>query len=140
MTLCKKIKNNEYTEYSVYYAKISCLLCIEERYLVCITINDVNPVGSQEYLNNIMWTSFQTRNITNFEYKLNSQEYTAKSNDLTNSYFTLKEKTKDKYIYLSNKYQIKAEMLITEKDSDYTTKGTLKMILESFNSVISFVI
>ena len=61
------------TVYGLYYCKVGCMLCIDNRYLLVIVKEDTNgssdneiPVGTQMYLSNLQWISFQTRSIDDF--------------------------------------------------------------------------
>jgi hypothetical protein len=52
------------TIYGLYYCKIGCMLCIDNRYLLVIVKDDEEiPIGTHIYLSNLNWISFQTRSI-----------------------------------------------------------------------------
>lgn len=55
------------TAYGLYYFKVGCMLCLDNRYLLAIVKEDLSiPIGSQMYLSNLHWISFQTRSIDDF--------------------------------------------------------------------------
>ncbi len=144
LTLIKKIpaiRNSP--SYSLYYAKIGCLLCIEDRYIICVIEEDPYPIGHQEYLSNLSWVSFQTRTITQPPDNLNLRIQESKSkglNFIVNDKILLQEKTNDKCIYLSQTLPLKVELLFTEHDDSYASTGTIQSALDTYNCVLSFTI
>ena len=60
--------NTKATFYGIYYCKVGCMLCVDNRYLIVMVKDDEEiPVGTSIYLSNLNWASFQTRSIDDFE-------------------------------------------------------------------------
>lgn len=128
---------------SLYYAKIGCMLCIENQYLIVVVENDSNIIGHEEYLENLDWVSFQTRTMDNPPSGLKSQQSSQSKNQKSNLMFEkifLSEEKEDRNIYLCNNLPIKIELLFTKDDDTYSNNGTVQSALDTYNCVISFII
>jgi hypothetical protein len=127
--------------FSVYYCKVGCMLCVDDRYLIAMVYNDGMPVGNNERLSNLKWISFQTRTLES-TVKMNSIDIKPKSNTFVNTYVELSEvinnENLNKYIYYYN--SLKIELLSNDVDIVYSNKGTIKSCLESYNCVLSFIL
>ena len=134
-------KNKYNNSYSIYYCKVGCMLCIDDRYLIVMVNNDDMPVGNNERLSSLKWVSFQTRTLES-NLKLKAVDITVKPNKFVNTTVELSEVLKNenvnKYIYYYN--FLKIELLSTDEDIVYSEKGTIKSCLESYNCILSFVI
>jgi len=133
---------NKYNvSFSIYYCKIGCMLCIDDRYLIAMVYNDNMPVGNNERLSNLKWISFQTRTLES-NLKLKSIDISVKPNNFVNSIIELNEvvnnENLNKYIYYLN--SLKIELLSNDVDVSYSSKGTIKSCLESYNCVLSFIL
>src|SRR3989344_6622775 len=104
-----KIKNE--AKFSVYYAKITCMLCIDKRYVVVVVPEDSFPIGIELPLNNLQWISFQTRTFQNdIDTKLPSQNYISKKTDFMDDIIDISNREINKFTYFSRKYPIKVEI------------------------------
>ena len=115
--------------YSIYYAKLDCLVCTEQRYLIAIVPYDMTINGNQEKLSNLKWESLQTALFSEDpefkvkridEYgdhliKLNikPQNYTVNENEFTKSIIEIEERKDDKSVYIPKKYPVLTISLFT---------------------------
>jgi len=132
--------NNTNNNFSVYYAKVGCLLCVDNRYIVCIVANDNHPIGNQKLLSQLPWISFQTREIEDMPMKLKSQEIKNTNSTLLKDKITLKYRLKDRYVYYAEKNPVKVELLFSENENIFSETGTLQSALDTYNCSISFVV
>ena len=145
MTKLRELSNG----YSIYYAKVGCMLCVEDRYILCFIRNDNEEIFTNMKLSSLQWVSFQTRTIEQLEIltsdgmkkiTLKTQEkptFTDK-NILDKIYQT--EKKSDRNVYSFDIQPVKVELLYTESDTEYSNSGTLQTALETFNCVLTFLI
>ena len=127
--------------FSIYYCKIGCMLCVDDRYLIAMVKNDDMPIGNNEKLSNLKWISFQTRTLE-ANLNLKAIDIVTKPNPFINTSVELNEVVNTseciKYIYYYN--SLKIELLSTDEDITYSNKGTIKSCLESYNCVLSFIL
>ena len=142
MTKGKIINATEFKpSYSLFYARIGCLLCIDDRYVIIIVENDPYKIGYQQQLSKLNWISFQTRIILDPPLKnLKSQQIPSKTGKVLNERVKINVKMKDKYVYLADISPIKIELLFNEETQHYAETGSLKSCLETYNCVVYFVI
>ncbi len=141
MTKVKQtLQVNNKPSYSLYYAKVGCLLCIDNRYVVALVENDQNPIGKQFYMSSLPWVSLQTRTLNDFTAELRTQEYKQKSNKLLTDKINVIQKTPEKYIYMSSHFPLRIELLLTKNDQTYANSGTIHSAIEMYNSVFSFTV
>lgn len=140
MTKCKHQIDNGYN-YGIYYAKIGCMLCIDNQYVVITVPNDNNRIGTMLPLSDLSWNTFQTRTIKKLpvNIKLTAQTPTKKINDILNSGISIAEKLQDRYVYYCNEYPLYIELLSNGKDEiSYNDKGKVLTAIETYNCVIHF--
>jgi len=142
VTKCKEIpETHNSSAYSVYYARIGCLLCIDDRYIVVIVEGKSFPVGHQTYLSSLNWMSFQTRTIEKAPRDLKTQTTKpadSKISTVIASKIKLSEKRDDRYVYFTDSAPVKVELLFTKNDDSYAEFGTIQSALETYNCVVSF--
>lgn len=144
--------------FSMYYAKINCMLCLEERYLIAVTPWDRNSIGSQFYLTALPWVSFQARtyketpedikNCNNIK-GLKGQAYESNSDvSVMNDIIEVEKRGTDKTYYISHKYPLKIDLLNKRKstkignsgeysENEYPDRTVLKNALENYQTVIT---
>lgn len=154
-----KVSNNRLNNrsYSIYYAKLDCMVCTEQRYLIAIVPYDMSINGNQEKLSNLKWISFQTalfsedpefkvRRIDksgDYMIKLNlhAQNYNVNDNEFTKSVIEVESRKDDRTIYVAKKYPIlKIELFVSKKGykNEYADKLTVASALQTFNCTLSF--
>ena len=127
--------------YSVYYAKIGCMLCIEDRYLVAIVNNDNNAIGNKDRLLNLPWISFQTRTLEKPPIQgLRTVDVKSINSSLMSEETYLTNKLNDKWIYECKKSPLTIELLLDDDTSNYSAKGTIKTCLETYMCVLNLTI
>jgi hypothetical protein len=166
------------TNYGIYYCKIGCMLCVDNRYLIAIVKEEINPyslygnndstedqydsgetipIGSQIYLSNLQWNSFQTRSIDDFEsinthnIKLKQQNVKNKRNVIVDLEMKQSNETQDRVVYdCSENYPIVVDIMkrkLKEKsiydqmngyeNEYYSEKCSLQTLLESYQCVLT---
>lgn len=140
VTKCREIPETRNSPaYSVYYARIGCMLCIDDRYIVIIVeANRSYPMRHQAYLSSLNWTSFQTRTIDKAPKDLKTQTAKSKITPVIASKIKLAEKRDDRYVYFTDGVPVKVELLFTKNDDSYAEFGTIQSALETYNCVVSF--
>lgn len=139
-----KVKQTPHTHYkpsySLYYAKIGCMLCVEDRYIIVVVEDDPYPLGSQEYLSQLNWISFQTRTIDKPPAQLKTQQVKSVLHSLLTDRIRLTEKKQDRNVYMSHTLPVKIELLYTGEDDSYSESGTIQSALDTYNCVLTFTV
>ena len=152
------------TVYGLYYCKVGCMLCIDNRYLLVIVKEDTNgsshneiPVGTQMYLSNLHWISFQTRSIDDFEtvnpygIKIKQQNVKNDRNMIIDLEMKLLEELNDRVSYeCSENYPISVDIMKKKSKEKniynmmdgyekeyYTPTCSLQTLLESYQCVLT---
>lgn len=133
-------KLKEVGDTSMYYAKVGCLTCLENKYIAVVLKNDNKPIGYSDYLINLRWICFQTRLLdTPPSNTLRSINYTSENTDFLNEVVQLFDKNDIKYTYFSNKYPIlQVDLLCDDEQKEYSNKGTMKACLDTFACMLTF--
>lgn len=124
--------------YSFYYAKIGCLLCADNRYVVSIASRDNKPIGYDQTLSMIDWISFQTRTLTLNNVKLKEQNMEKKPSELLKSVIEKTSDDKNKTLYFSHDIPIRIELLKENESDKHMTRGILKNALDTFDCILVF--
>jgi len=161
------------TNYGIYYCKIGCMLCVDNRYLIAIVKEETNshnfyndhyyeeketiPIGSQIYLSNLQWNSFQTRSIDDFEsinphnIKLKQQNVKNNRNVIVDLEMKQSNETQDRVVYdCSENYPIVVDIMKRKskeksiydqmngyENEYYSEKCSLQTLLESYQCVLT---
>lgn len=156
-----KVRNDRLNgrSYSIYYAKLQCLVCTEMRYLITIIPYDMTINGNREKLSNLKWVSFQTilfsqdpefyiksfdmlnPNLIKLDFK--PQAYSVNDNEFTKSIIEIEQRKDDRSIYIARKYPILKIELFNNKNgnkNEYSDKSTIASSLLSFNCTLSFIV
>lgn len=159
--------------YGIYYCKIGCMLCVDNRYLIAIVKEDINPqnlyddmyqsssetipIGSQIYLSNLQWCSFQTRSIDDFEsvnphnIKLKQQNVKNNRNIVVDLEMKQTNELQDRVVYdCSENYPIVVDIMKRKskeksiydqmngyENEYYSEKCSLQTLLESYQCVLT---
>lgn len=145
--------------YGIYYCKIGCMLCVDNRYFLTIVKDDEDtPIGSQIFLSNLQWISFQTRSIDDFEsvnpngIKLKQQNVKNNRNFILDLEMKLSEELEDRIRYeCSENYHIIIDIMKRKSKEKniydsmegyekeyYTPVCSLQTLLESYQCVMTF--
>ncbi len=129
---------NRGNSFSIYYAKVGCLLCIEDRFIVVVVPNDGQLIGNHERLSNLNWISFQTRIIDESPIPhLKAQEL--QNNNLSHT-VSLNSRLNDRYVYDCDEFPLRIELLLDEDNANYSEKGTLKTCLDTYMCVVNMML
>ena len=144
--------------YGLYYCKIGCMLCIDNRYLLVIVKDDEEiPVGTHVYLSNLNWISFQTRSIDDFDtvnshgIKLKQQVLKNNRNTITDIEMKIIKELNDRVRYeCSENYPIIVDIMKKKskekniynmmegyENEHYTPTCSLQTLLESYQCVLT---
>ena len=124
-------------EYSMYMAKIRCLLSTENRYVIIFVHNDKLPIGSTDNLSNFRWLNLQTRTLPEV-HNIPAQTYRPRRLPSLMKKIELVSKTADSYCYKSADYPIQITLLPKKSgDMEYQPKGTIVSALETYQTIIS---
>lgn len=131
-----KIKDVQ--NYSMYAAKIHCLLSTEYRYVIAFVNLDKLPLGNSEQLRNLQWISLQTRSLSD-NHNIPIQNYKPRRMPEFMDRIHLVEHNQRQYTYHSQKLPLQITMLPRKKgDMEYQPNGTIVSALETFSTVVSF--
>jgi hypothetical protein len=126
--------------YSMYYAKLGCLLCVDDRYIVAIVQDDGYPIGTQQYISDLNWISFQTRTLDQKQVpgQIKSQDLKTTLNPVVTDKIQMVERKEDRMVYFSNTHPVQVELLFTKDYDTYAENGTIQSALETYNCVLTF--
>lgn len=132
-----KLKN--VNTYSIYIAKPKCMLGLHNRYIMALIPEDSSPLGTVSLLDQLKWTSFQTR--TRIEnYKLETFDYTPSRNP--SNKITLTQRGERHCEYSCEDLPINVTLLIEDwepkqSSHNYQNSGTLSQALETWKTTIT---
>jgi hypothetical protein len=168
MTKLNSKSTSDGSVYGLYYCRVGCMLCVDNRYLLVIVkeSNDNNgqninqsdiPVGTQMYLSNLHWISFQTRSIDDFEtvnpydIKIKQQNVKNNRNAIVDMEMKMSEELNDRVRYeCSEHYPITVDIMKKKSREKniydmmdgyekeyYTPTCSLQTLLESYQCVLT---
>jgi hypothetical protein len=157
--LFTKVENKRLNgkSYSIYYAKLECmLLCNDKRYLIAIIPYDMTIGGTECKLSDLKWISFQTITFIKdpifkikrlsevgeymVDLELKGQNYNVNNNEITKNIIEIEKRQDDKNIYIVPKYPLlQISLFTTTGKNEYANKTTIASALETFNCVLSFI-
>ena len=146
MTKIKDVKSGA-TNFSMYLAKIHCLLSTEHRYVIVFVEGDKLPIGNNELLSNLEWINLQTRSLPE-NHNLPPQHYRPRRMPELMKKIELSQEQKDSsrnessrtnYIYKSSDYPLQITLIPRKNEMEYQNKGTIVSALETYSTIISFV-
>lgn len=131
----KKGKNQN--GYSVYYARIGCLLCLEDRYILAVIKDDNPALGESRFLSQLKWVNFQSRILEEPPLSLRAQDMAYGVSDILNEKIQLDKKLEDRNIY-NSVLPLRIELLYNEESKDFSSSGTLRTALETYTCSLTF--
>lgn len=171
MTKLNSKSTSDGSVYGLYYCRVGCMLCVDNRYLLVIVkesdsdyndngqnINQTDiPVGTQMYLSNLHWISFQTRSIEEFEtvnpydIKIKQQNVKNNRNAIVDMEMKMSEELNDRVRYeCSEHYPITVDIMKKKSREKniydmmdgyekeyYTPTCSLQTLLESYQCVLT---
>ena len=171
MTKLNSKSTSDGSVYGLYYCRIGCMLCVDNRYLLVIVKEyDSNSsrnnnqsdgsdisVGTQIYLSNLHWISFQTRSIDDFEtvnpydIKIKQQNVKNNRNPIVDMEMKMSDELNDRVRYeCSEHYPITVDIMRKKSREKniydmmdgyekeyYTPTCSLQTLLESYQCVLT---
>ena len=166
MTKLNSKSTSDGSVYGLYYCRVGCMLCVDNRYLlVIVKESDVHSgndqgnisVGTQMYLSNLHWISFQTRSIDEFEtvnpydIKIKQQNVKNNRNAIVDMEMKMSEELNDRVRYeCSEHYPITVDIMKKKSREKniydmmdgyekeyYTPTCSLQTLLESYQCVLT---
>lgn len=136
-----KVKTTPDSNYALWYAKSCSMLCLENKYIIVITENNYDAIGTLRNLTELEWHSFQTRTINQpIGIKLSNKTFkTTVLPDMHDSISLIHQKP-DRYIYTTKRLPLQVELMLTRDETLYSERGTLESALNTYNCVVTFVI
>jgi len=135
MTL-HKVKDDD--KFSVYMARLQCLLLNEQRYLIAVIPRDQFPPSYQKKLENLRWVSLQIRNLEE-EYSIQPQSYNMKRTQDFQRRIKVETRNENVTTYNVQDLPIKLSLLHTRgHEYEYPNEGSLISALETFRTIIHF--
>lgn len=136
------IKYRQQDKYAFYAVSYTCGLIKTTKYLICAVINDFDRVGIVKRLSDIKWEAFQTRT---FDEPISDDIEIPFSDKCGTVIPTLlgvqlseKNSDMDASYYVCETEPIKVRIMYKTKSSRYSSKGTLKMALDVYSTVLEF--
>ena len=132
------IKVRDDGDFSVYMARLQCLLLNEQRYLIALVPRDQFPPMYRQSLENLRWMSLQVRNLEE-GYELEPQSYQMKRTPDFQRRIKISTRNSDVSTYTINDLPIQVSLLHTRgQEYEYPNEGSLISALETFRTIIHF--
>lgn len=129
-----KVKNEN--KFSVYMVSIHTLLLNEPRYLIAMTHEDYNKVGSKQPLKTIEWIYFQTRYLKD-QYDISQHSYLPTNDSKYSIPITVKSRTDSQTTYQTKDKQLDIILLHSNKNMyEFGNQGTLISALETYKTIL----
>lgn len=133
-----KIKNVE--NYSVYMTKIHALLGIEFRYIIAFIHNDKKPIGTTAPLSSLYWETLQTRTLQD-DHRIPVHTYIPHRAPYLDQKIKLIYQDDKQFKYTVEKLPLTVTLLPkTKSNLEYNREGNMISALETYQTIISFVI
>lgn len=125
--------------YSMYVAKIQCMLGREYRYVMVFIDKDNVAMKNESRLSDLRWVSLQTRTML-YNHNIQSQKYTPRRMPELMKRITLVTKTGTSYVYHSEEFPLEVTLLSKKKDEmEYQPTGNVITALETYNTIINWI-
>jgi hypothetical protein len=133
MTKLKDVSN-----FSLYAAKIHCLLSTAHRYIMIFIDKDNMPLGNSNTLSEFKWLFLHTRTLED-NHNLQPQNYKPRRFKPLMNKISLTGKQKEGYTYSVDGYPLIVTLLPkTSGQMDYQNSGNIAVALETFNTIVSW--
>lgn len=129
-----KFKDNDH--YTIYMAKINCLLTNISRYIIVIVDHDNNNIGTTCLLSELHWKSFQTRTLDE-NHDLPYHTYQPHRGSLLDCEIERIKIEEEGSVYKCDKFPITITLLHTKNGAQgYANKGLVISALETFQTIV----
>jgi len=125
--------------FSIYMARLPCLLLNEQRYLVLMAPRDNYPPSHVKPMEEVRWVSLQTRTLTGDYSHVIEQNYELKRNGMFEKPVLLQSRSKEITIYEMGDLPLTVSLLhVRGGEYEYPNEGTLNSALETFRTIVQF--
>jgi len=126
-------------DYSMYAAKIRCLLSTQNRYVIIFVDNDKLPLGNTDRLGSFRWINLQTRTIAD-THGIHAQTYKPRRMAEFMQKINLVTPNTKQYIYHAEKLPLQITLLPkNSNEMEYQPTGSIVSALETYNTIVSFI-
>lgn len=131
-----KIKDDG--NFSLYAAKLQCLLLNEDRYIIALIPRDNYPYMRQQNIGQLRWKCLQIRNLEE-GYQLPKQAYSQKRSNDYQRRIILQSRDNDITTYEVEELPVKISLMhkLGQK-YEFPDRGTLVSALETFRTIVHF--
>lgn len=131
-------KTRDDEKFSIYIARLQCLLLNEQRFLIAIVPRDQYPPFYQKRLEELRWVSLQIRNLEE-TYHIQPQSYQMKRTPDFKRRIKVLSRNPEVTTYTVENLPIHVSLLHTRNDEyEYPNEGSLISALETFRTMIQF--
>jgi hypothetical protein len=131
-------KTRDDEKFSIYMARLQCLLLNEQRFLIAIVPRDHSPPFYQKRLEELRWVSLQIRNLEE-TYDIQPQSYQMKRTPDFQRRIKVMSRNPEVTTYTVENLPIHVSLLHTRNDEyEYPNEGSLISALETFRTMIQF--
>jgi hypothetical protein len=131
-------KTRDDEKFSIYMARLQCLLLNEQRFLIAIVPRDQYPPFYQKRLEELRWVSLQIRNLEE-TYDIQPQSYQMKRTPDFQRRIKVMSRNPEVTTYTVENLPIHVSLLHTRNDEyEYPNEGSLISALETFRTMIQF--
>ena len=120
--------------YSMYVVQIQAVLDLEYKYLIVFVMKDEKQIGVKRLLNQLQWTSFQTRTLKE-KHTVVIHSYNSRRFQPLNKPITLVKKTQELYVYSVKDYPISITLL----GNEHSDIDSLLMALEKYQTILTMI-
>jgi len=132
------VKIRDENDFSIYMARLQCLLLNEQRYIIAMVPKDHFPPYYQQKLSGLRWVSLQIRNLDDMV-DLMPQSYSLKRDPKFERKLKIVSRNNHISVYDVENLPIKVSLLHTKNNVyEYPEQGTLISALETFRTIINF--
>lgn len=131
-------KLKDVSTFSLYAAKVHCLLSTAHRYIMIFIHKDNMPVGNTDNLSNFNWEFLHTRTLED-NHNLQPHSYRPRRFPPLMNEINLVSSQPQGYTYSVNGYPL-VVTLLPKRDGqlDYQNKGNIAIALETYNTIVSW--
>lgn len=125
--------------FSIYMARVPCMLLNEQRYLVLMASKDNYPPSHIKKMEDVRWVSLQTRSLKTEHPDLIRQTYELKRHGAYERRITVRSRTSEITQYDVEDLPLYVSLIHVRKtEFEYPNEGTLNSALETYRTIIQF--
>lgn len=134
--IMEKVRDDDH--FSVYMARLQCLLLNEQRYIIALVPTDQYPPMRRQKLEDLRWVSLQIRNLEEGP-EMQAQSYNMKRNTDFQRRIKVSARNEDITTYTVDDLPVYVSLLHTRgNEYEYPNEGSLISALETFRTIVHF--